>query len=153
MGLTMSFMALTPDTALAQANTREITVTIRQIKVIDKPDAFSKADFYARVTIDGNVQTTQRVRQSDNILPNWAVSARVPQGRRNVKLEIFDKDVSVDDAIDVNRVDAKRDLDFTVDTRRCRVEGFSTVYRCGEKILRAGKERKAAEVTFHVDVK
>ena len=71
----------------------------------------------------------------------------------NVKLSVFDKDVSVDDPIDINRIDNKRDIDFTVNTKTCKVEGFSSTYKCGAKITRAGKEKKAAEVTFIVMVK
>ena len=57
------------------------------------------------------------------------------------------------ESVDINRLDGKRDLDFTIDTRSCRIEGFVTTYRCGQTIVRTGKERKASEVTFTVQVK
>jgi hypothetical protein len=54
--------------------------------------------------------------------------------------------------VDINRLPDKRDLDFEVDTRRCVVTGFAEEYKCGERIRRAGDERRRAEVTFTVDV-
>lgn len=144
---------LVSSNAHAQASSRDVTVTVISVKAVDKMDVFSRADFYARVTINGQVQVTQRVRQQNEIRPDWKITARVPSGRHNIKLEILDKDVSVDDPIDINKVANKRDLDFTIDTRGCRVGGFSSGFRCGSPITRAGTERKAAEVTFSVDSK
>jgi hypothetical protein len=40
-----------------------------------------------------------------------------------------------------------------VNTKTCRVLGFSSVYRCTSTISRAGKEKKAAEISFVVTVK
>ena len=57
-----------------------------------------------------------------------------------------------DDKIDINRITPKRDLDFTVDTRRCRVIGFANSFRCGDAIHRSGSEAKKAEIVFYVDV-
>ena len=151
--LPFAFAALAPTDTTAQPNSREITVTVHRVKALDAADALSKADFYARVTIDGDAQVTPRVRQEDENRPDWKISKRVGSGRHKVKLELFDKDVSIDDPIDINKVDNKRDLDFTVDTGGCHIEGFSNSYRCGSRITRAGTERKRAEITFSVNVK
>ena len=148
-----AFAALAPTETTAGATNREITVTVHRVKGLDAADALSKADFYARVTIDGDAQVTPRVRQEDENRPDWKISKRVDSGRHKVKLELFDKDVSVDDPIDINKVDNKRDLDFTVNTKSCRVEGFSSAYGCGARIKRAGTERKRAEITFSVNVR
>lgn len=141
--------AVTADAATAA----EVTVNIARVKAIDPPDAFSKGDFYARVTIDGETQKTEHVKQSVDIKPNWKISKKVKPGVIKVKVEILDKDVSQDDPIDINRVDNKRDLDFTIDTRSCRIEGFSEPYKCGQSITRVGKEKKAAGITMSVGVK
>lgn len=149
--LTLAFFlaGVTAETATAA----DVTVNITRVKAIDPPDAFSKGDFYARVTIDGEVQKTEVVKQSIDIKPNWKITKKVKPGEIKVKVEILDKDVSLDDPIDINRVDAKRDLDFTVDTRACRIEGFSEPYKCGQSITRVGKEKKAAGITMSVSVK
>ena len=97
--------------------------------------------------------TTPPVKQETSITPNWVISKKVKAGVVKVNLAILDKDVSVDDPIDINRVDNKRDLDFTVNTKTRKVEGFSQTYKTGATISRAGKEKKAAEVTFVVTVK
>lgn len=144
---------LAPTVATAETGTHEITVTITHVKALDKFDQFSKGDFYGRVTIGGATQSTPVISGQTEAKPNWKISKKVPSGVQKVKVEILDKDVAVDDPIDINKVDKKRDLDFTVDTRRCRIGGFSSTYRCGASISRAGKEKKAADVTFTVDVK
>jgi len=130
----------------------ELQVTVHQLIALDRADAFSKDDLFAVVTIGGQVVKSERIKQADAIHPNWKLSAVVPNGRTDVKLAVYDKDLTKDDPIDINRLDGKRDLDFVVDTRRCRVEGFSQGYNCGNDIRRAGAERKKAEVVFMVTV-
>ncbi len=135
------------------ASEREVTVTVLSVRAIDKVDEFSKGDFYARVTIDGETMKTNPIRQANIDKPDWKLSKKVKPGVINVKLEILDKDIAKDDPIDINRVDSKRDLDFSVSTKTCRVSGFASSYKCGSSITRQGGEKKAAEVTFKVDVK
>lgn len=130
----------------------EVQVTIHRLIALDKGDAFSSEDFFARVTIDGQVFKSERIRQTDAVIPNWRFAAVVPSGRVDVRIEVFDKDLAADDPIDINRVDPKRSLDFVVNTRSCRLEGFSSPYRCRQDVVRAGGERKKAEMTFSVDV-
>lgn len=128
----------------------EVQVTIHRLVALDKGDAFSSEDFYARVTIGSQVFKSERVRHQDAINPNWKFSAVVPNQRTDIKIEVFDKDLAKDDQIDINRVDPKRDLDFVFNPRNCRLEGFSEAYRCGDDVTRAGGERKRAEMTFMV---
>lgn len=138
----------------ASARDDEVTVNIAQVRALDKADAFLSDDLYARVTIAGEMFKTQRIAQTNDIIPNWKISKVVPRGVHDVKVEIFDKDVfSPDDEIDINRLPNKRDLDFRVDTRRCRIEGFANRYRCNQQIRRAGDERKKAEIVFYVTVR
>jgi hypothetical protein len=137
----------------AQAAPQELTIAITGIKAIDKADEFSKGDFYARVTIDGQVHATQPIKQQDVDKPDWKIIQKVEPGVHKVKLEILDKDISQDDPIDINRFDNKRSIEFEVNSKTCRVLGFSSGYKCGATITRAGKEKKAAEVSFKVSVK
>lgn len=152
-GLAALALAGTAATALAQ-QTDEVIVTIKRIQALDKVDVIGKADFYAKVTIAGETQATPVAKQSDFDKPNWKISKRVPRGTHDIKLQLLDKDPGKpDDVIDINRVDKKRDLDFTIDTRNCRIGGLTGGYSCGDNIKRAGAERKKAEITFSVDVK
>lgn len=130
----------------------EVQVTIHRLVALDKGDYFSGEDFFARVTIGGQVFQSERIRGKDAVAPNWRFAAVVPGGRTDVKIEVFDKDIAQNDPIDINRIDPKRDLDFVVNSRTCRIEGMSQAYRCGEIVRRAGNERKKAEMEFSVQV-
>ncbi len=146
-------LGIAGSSAMAQSANQEIIITISRVKAVDKFDNFSKADFLARVTIAGDTISTKSIKQRDDIKPDWVVAKRVAAGRHAVKLAILDQDLTKADSVDINRLDGKRDLDFTIDTRRCRIEGFASTYKCGQTIVRAGKEKKASEVTFKVEVK
>jgi hypothetical protein len=134
-----------------------ITVKIDQIRPLDKFDELSRGDLFARVTIAGETTTTPVKRQTSargvTINTDWVIRRDVAPGAHPIKIELIDKDLSEDDIIDINRIDSRRVLEFTVDTQRCRVEGFATAYRCKSRINRAGREKKAAEVFFTIDVK
>jgi hypothetical protein len=149
----LSTFALGTTATTAAAKDPEVIIKITRVRALDQADAFSKGDFYARVTINGETLKSPVVKQEASITPDWILSKKVKAGIVKVNLAVMDKDVSVDDPIDINRVDNKRDLDFTINTKTCKVEGFSSTYKCGQKITRAGKEKKEAEVTFIVMVK
>jgi len=139
----------------AKAKEHEITITINHVKALDFNDwgLAGQADYYTKVTIAGETFTTTRIRGANEIRPNWKISKKVKPGKHDVKVQIFDKDVlKPDEYIDINRVDNKRDLDFTVDTRSCRVGGFSSGYKCGQLITREGQQRKKAQLEFTVSV-
>ena len=147
--------AAMPTSASAQA-TQEITLTISKITALDRIDwgLAGDADFYAKVTIAGETFTTQRVRGKNAISPNWRITKAVAPGQHDVKVEIFDRDpLKPDDRVDINRLPNKRDLDFTVDTRSCTILGFASPFKCGRTIVRAGRDAKAAEIEFKVEVK
>lgn len=134
----------------------QVTVVIERVTALDRIDPLGQADFLARVTIAGETFTTKRERRHDDLVPtNWSFTKTVAPGRHDVKIEIFDKDVlSRDDQVDINRVDPKRDLDFSVNTRSrpCRLPDFAGSPRCGSTIVREGGERKRARLSFRVEV-
>jgi hypothetical protein len=140
-------------TPLTAAMADEIEILITHVKALDAWDDLSKGDAFARVTIGKDVQTTPVVEQKGEITPDWKIVHKVKRGKHDVKLELLDKDVSVDDPIDINKVANKRSLEFTVDTRTCRISGFSQSFKCGDKITRVGEENKKADITFVVKVK
>lgn len=153
-GLAAVVAGFEPPAALAQAAAnQEIIITITRVKALDKLDRFSQADFFARIAIDGDQISTKQVKQQPDIRPNWVVAKRVAPGVHNVKLEILDKDLTKSELVDINRLSNKRDLDFTVDTRSCRVGGFASTFKCGSTIARSGNENKKATVTFKVEVR
>lgn len=139
------------------APVHSITVKIDQIRPLDKFDELSRGDLFARVTIAGETTTTPVKKQTSargvTINTDWVIRRDVAPGAHPIKIELIDKDLSEDDIIDINRLDNRRVLEFTVDTQKCRVEGFATTYRCKSRINRSGREKKAAEVFFTIDVK
>ncbi len=151
---TMGFgiASLTSGEAAAQPS-HEVTVTITKFTPLDRADDLSNGDFFARLTIDGQSVVSPTLSAKGTEKPDWKLTKSVPPGVHKVKLELIDKDVSVDDPIDINKVDKKRDLDFAIDTKSCRVEGFSESYKCGATITRAGGETKKASISFTVNVK
>lgn len=139
------------------ASAQELVITIKSVRAVDRIDpAGLPPDFYARVTVDGKEYKTPVIRKTQAINPNWVIRAPISGREAHVKLELYDKDVARDDPIDINRLDGKRDLDFTVRTRPCRVLGFAATYDCagrGATISRAGGEKKSADITFTVDTR
>jgi hypothetical protein len=153
MGAVLAAFVLAIATLVSgQATAHEITVKVTGFKPLDKADELSNGDFFARVTINGASEVTKTITtdKSEVHPDDWKITKTVPAGVHKVRVELIDKDVSVDDPIDINRVDGKRDLDFTVDTRSCRIEGFSETYSCGTTIRRTGTENKKAEISFVV---
>jgi hypothetical protein len=147
-------VALSGTAALPAAiQAAEIIITVTDVKAIDAADVFSRPDFFARVTIAGETFSTKVVRNQADIKPNWTVRKTVPRGTHDVKLALFDKDLTKNEAIDINTRDNKRDLDFRVNTRNCRVLDLSGVDQgCRVSITRAGKEKKAAQIGFTVEI-
>jgi hypothetical protein len=143
--------------AFAGSPTHQIVLNVRDVKALDKFDELSLGDMFARVTIAGIIQSTPVLKQEAAVgqvlRPNWQIIQNVGPGVHPVKVELIDKDLSQDDVIDINRLPNRRILEFTIDTRRCRIEGFASDYNCKSSINRKGKEPKAAEITFTVDVK
>ena len=138
------------------ASAAEISIRIERVQALDKIDSglAGQADFYARVTIACEQFTSQIARGKDDVSPNWLFTKRVTRGMHDVKIQIFDRDpLKADTTVDINRVDNKRDLDFTVDTRTCVVSGFSDNQKCGRTISRSGKERKRAQIWFRVSAR
>jgi hypothetical protein len=137
-----------PGAAIAE----EITITVTSVKGLDKVDELSGGDYFARMTIDGDVQNSTVVKDVE-FKPDWKLSKSVSAGKHDVKLELIDKDLAEDDPVDINRMPNKRSLEFSVDTKSCKIEGFSSTYRCGKAITRAGDETKKAAITFKVTVR
>lgn len=141
--------------ATTDAAAAEITVTVTKFHALDRADDLSRGDFFARMTIDGKSVVTSTISDQAEVEPkDWTLTQTVSGGgKHKVKLELIDKDLSVDDPIDINRVNKKRDLEFSVNTSSCVIEGFSETYSCGRTITRAGGENKKASISFKVDVK
>lgn len=139
--------------ATTSAVADEITITVTRFQALDKADELSNGDFFARMKVDGKAAFSPVLSGQEEFAPDWKLTLPIAAGKRDVNLALIDKDVTVDDPIDINRLGSKRDLDFTVDTRTCRIDGFAETFKCGQTITRAGGENKKASISFIVDVK
>lgn len=135
------------------ASADEIRITIERVNGIGPGDLWSRSDFFARVTIGGVTTTTDVVRNRNDARPNWIIVRDVRRGTHDVKIEVLDRDVTKQEPIDITRTTGKKDLDFKVSTRPCRVIGFAGSPRCGQSITRGGNEGKSAEITFKVEAR
>lgn len=131
----------------------EIVITVTKFHALDRADELSSGDFFARMRINGKAAFSPVLTGETVFTPNWKLTLPAKSGKNDVNLSLIDKDVSVDDPIDINRIGNKRDLDFTVNTKTCRIEGFAQTYKCGQTITREGSETKKASISFTVEVK
>ncbi|WP_295559523.1 hypothetical protein [uncultured Hyphomicrobium sp.] len=139
--------------AAGQAAAEEIVVTITEFHALDRADDLSSGDFFARIRIDGKAAFSPVLTGEKVFKPNWKLTLPAKSGVNEVNLSLIDKDLTVDDPIDINRVANKRDLDFTVNTKTGKIEGFSKTYKTGQLITRTGSEKKKAAISFKVEVK
>ena len=151
--LACAVAALEPREAEAQATTHEVTVTVIRFKALDKADELSAGDFFVRMSAGGKAAFSPVLSGQNEFKPNWKLTLPIAAGKQSIKLALIDKDVTVDDPVDINRMANKRDLDFTVDTKTGRIDGFAQPYKVGQTITRAGTETKKADISFKVDVK
>lgn len=135
------------------ASATEIVITVTKFHALDRADELSSGDFFARMKIGGKAAFSPTITGEQVFTPDWKLTLPAKKGSNEVNLSLIDKDLTVDDAIDINRVAGKRDIDFTVNTKTCRISGFSESYKCGETITREGSETKKASISFKVEVK
>jgi hypothetical protein len=152
IGATIALAGASMAFASTSATAAEIVITVTKFHALDKADELSSGDFFARMKINGKAAFSSIITGDQEFSPNWKLTLPAKAGVNEVNLALIDKDVSVDDPIDINRLDKKRDLDFTVNTKTCKIEGFNQTYKCGQSITRAGGEKKKASITFTVDV-
>ena len=88
----------------------EIVVTVTRFKALDKADELSSGDFFARIRVDGKAAFSPVLTGQQEFTPNWKLTLPAKPGVVKVNLSLIDKDVSVDDPIDINRLDKKREL-------------------------------------------
>ena len=151
-GAAIAFMIGAP-AALAQVV--QISVKIEKIVALDPADFGNPADFFARISIDGQQYQTPVISDQNDISPNWEYrQVVVGGGVRRISIEVLDEDVSFNDAIDVNPQPSKRSLDLTINTSvlPCRVAGDVTG-NCNSSITVAGSEIGRASLQFRVSAK
>lgn len=131
---------------------RKVNVTIVRVKTIDGMDPigpWSAADFYAKVTIDGQaLPKSPKKNNRDDIFPEWSFSLTVSKTSVPIHIEIWDSDTwpNPDDHVDIDKDANNRDLDLVFDVATKTLSGDVTFgYSKG-----GGGDSDRAEIWFHV---
>jgi hypothetical protein len=127
-------------------------VRIRRVHAIDGLDLGSAADFYSRITIDGNTVRTPTVMNQDDASPNWLSTISSTANPIHIKIEVYDQDDALsgpDDHCDINPTSA-RDLDLYYNVATGAITGDATG-TAGTEIhsVGAGNDNRA-EVWFTI---
>jgi hypothetical protein len=132
-----------------------ITVTIRRVRQIDRPDGFlgGQADYYAKVRIDG---VWMKSGHRDNVpdwRPNWSFRRAVARNSRvPIRIELWDHDsTSGDDKCDINPTRGKKRLDLTYRLSTGRITGDLTGTRRTVIHVRGGGDSDRAEIWLQID--
>ncbi len=156
------FQICSIQTVHAQSLSSTLTVTIERIRAgqfscFDKSTFSScgKADFFAKVTIDGTEFTSGVISNDNDTSPNFtftketAFDSDIP-----IKIRVFDSDNGFfrgkDDEADISPIG--RDLDIVVNTRGCAIRGDFVNAFCTEQIVSVGTEGDiGAEIVFRIE--
>ena len=142
--------------AHAAPNVR-VRVIIERLEALDNIDNLSSADFYSRVSINGEEFPRQGpIDNEDIILPNWAftkdvdfaVTPSVP-----VSIEIWDSDSffnGSDNRVDVNPGSGKT-LNLNINLGGCSIGGDVSGI-CQDTITVRGTDNDRAEMQFRIEI-
>lgn len=130
-----------------------VDVTINAVNAIDKPDTFlGRADYYAKVTIDGGTeQQTSTIDDDNYITPNWTFEQDTT-GIVPITFKLYDEDWGSDDHIDINPATGAKDLTVFYHTHTGNVYGPGVFGQEGNVItVRGSGDSDRAEIQFTVD--
>lgn len=85
----------------------EVTVTIKEIRALDKIDLFGDPDFYVKVFINDVEHTSPIWRNQKYVKPIWSVTQDVPDDEENVyiKIQLWDQNFLRDKICDISQSD------------------------------------------------
>ena len=81
-----------------------VTVTIKEIRVLDKIDKMGDPDFYVKVSINDVVHTSPIWRNKKYVEPSWSVTQDVPDDKEfvNITIQLWDRDLGLDKICDIS---------------------------------------------------
>ncbi len=146
---------VTPDPAAAQPAVVRVTVT--QVTALDCLDpaglSCAGADFYAKLSVDGETVQTPHIDDATSISPNWTLERSVARNPVPVQIEIWESDSwfrDGDDPVDLKSAPG-RSLNLSVDTQAGRISGNLTG-KTNTLLTSAGTQSGRARITFRIDV-
>ena len=83
-----------------------VTVTIKEIRALDKIGLIGMPNFYVKVSINDAVTTSRVWRNNKYLKPNWSVTQDVPDDEENVKIKIqlWDWNLGKDKLCDISSI-------------------------------------------------
>lgn len=109
-----------------------VTVTIKEIRALDRIDRFTDPDFYVKVFINDEEYKSDVWRNQKYVKPNWSVTKDVPDEEENVsiKIQLWDWNLGIDKMCDLGlnggNFQDQRDIDlvYSLKTGHWRGEDF-----------------------------
>ena len=129
---------------------------VAQTNNLDKVDALGsdKADFFARVWINGREMGKTKTVSTDDGPTDWMWSAQTGRRYINIRIRLMDDDGGLenkDDHVDINPMSRKKDLDLVYDTETGQITGDMTGSR-GMLMHAAGEgDDMRGQVWFTID--
>jgi hypothetical protein len=83
-----------------------VTVTIKDIRALDKIDWVGNPNFYVKILINGVEHTSPIWRNQNYVKPNWSVTQDVPDESEfvNITIQLWDKNVGVSKICDISPI-------------------------------------------------
>jgi len=112
-----------------------VTVTIKEIRALDKIDLIGKPDFYVKVFINGEEFKSDPWNNQKYVNANWSITVDVPDTEENVsiKIQLWDWNLGIDRKCDIsslynNDFIDRRDIDliYSLKTGHWRGDDFNT---------------------------
>lgn len=136
------------DTSRAAAPT-EVTVTVESLETNTNIDNLSQADFFAKVTVDGETSKGPTRANDDRIEPDWPVTHTTDKtGEIPIEIEVVDEDDFLNGADD-----SIQTTSAILDLSDCQVSGTfnqTSVGDCGQT-LADGSPSDGVELEFRVE--
>jgi len=95
----------------------EITVTIKEIRALDKIDIIGDPDFYIKVFINEIEKTSPVWQNQKYVKPNWSVTQNVPDDQEyvTIKIQLWDKNKGKDKICDISSNPQEDPLSYDID--------------------------------------
>ncbi|KYK21791.1 hypothetical protein AYK21_04545 [Thermoplasmatales archaeon SG8-52-2] len=112
----------------------EVTVTIKEIRALDKIDFIGKPDFYVKVFINDEVNKSKTWRNQKYVNESWSTTVDVNDTEQNVsiKIQLWDKFLFIDKLCDLSENNEyfrhKHDIELTYNLKTGKWRGDDFIY-------------------------
>jgi len=135
-----------------------VTVTVHRVKDVDGIDDISnfftgsEADYFTRISINGQSWQSPQIKDEEDISPNWQFSQNVTAFTVPIVINLLDSDPFTDQQADINPLLGKEQLELTYNLLTGEIGGSGVSGTRGQEIYvrgQGGDER--ADIWFSID--